>query len=189
MQSWFLGYMDGHSGHLPWLNYGCKIKCLHIAPSKNPNLVIWAPFSSVCNSYIILHFCIQLYVPCLISFYCESNITFLAFFSPNHEFNPILFLQISAPNSGRGSTSRVLVRYNILTEETLGHIRATGFEPVIRLMLERSANAVLAQTLAEWWWDATHTFHIANWETTITPHDFHHMTSLWFDRVPISLED
>ena len=22
------GYMNGHSSHLPWLNYGCKIKCL-----------------------------------------------------------------------------------------------------------------------------------------------------------------
>ena len=37
--------------------------------------------------------------------------------------------------------------------------------------------------------DTTHTFHIAGWEITITPHNFHHMTSLWFDGVPISLED
>ena len=22
------GYMNGHSSHLPWLNYGCKIECL-----------------------------------------------------------------------------------------------------------------------------------------------------------------
>ena len=29
IQSWFLGYMDGHSSHLPWLNHGCKIECLH----------------------------------------------------------------------------------------------------------------------------------------------------------------
>ena len=29
MQSWFLGYMDGHSSRLPWLNHGCKIECLH----------------------------------------------------------------------------------------------------------------------------------------------------------------
>ena len=28
MQSWFLGYMDGHSSHSPWLNHGCKIECL-----------------------------------------------------------------------------------------------------------------------------------------------------------------
>ena len=24
-----LGYMDGQSNHLPWLNHGCKIECLH----------------------------------------------------------------------------------------------------------------------------------------------------------------
>ena len=24
----FFGYMNGHSCHLPWLNHGCKIKCL-----------------------------------------------------------------------------------------------------------------------------------------------------------------
>ena len=26
------GYMNGHSYHLPWLNYGCKIECLQNAP-------------------------------------------------------------------------------------------------------------------------------------------------------------
>ena len=34
-----------------------------------------------------------------------------------------------------------------------------------------------------------HDFHIADWEMTITPHNFQHMTSLWFDGVPISLGD
>ena len=29
MQSWFLGYLNGHSSHSPWLNHGCKIECLH----------------------------------------------------------------------------------------------------------------------------------------------------------------
>ena len=29
MQSWFLGYMDSHSSHSPWLNHVCKIECLH----------------------------------------------------------------------------------------------------------------------------------------------------------------
>ena len=71
--------------------------------------------------------------------------------------------------------------YNNLTKETWGHIRAAGFELVIHLMPERSASAVLMQTLAERWWDTTHTFHIADKEMTITPHDFHRMTGLWFD--------
>ena len=30
MKSWFFGYMDVHSIHLPWLNHGHKIKCLHV---------------------------------------------------------------------------------------------------------------------------------------------------------------
>ena len=64
-----------------------------------------------------------------------------------------------------------------------------GFEPVLCLLLERSTNAVLVQTLVERWWDTTHAFHIADREMTITPYDFHRMTDLWFDGVPISLEN
>ena len=54
---------------------------------------------------------------------------------------------------------------------------------------ERSANAVLVQTLTKRWWDTTQTFHIVGQEMTITPHDFLRMTSLWFGGVSISLED
>ena len=32
MQLWFFGYMNGHSSHLPWLNYGCKIEYLQLPP-------------------------------------------------------------------------------------------------------------------------------------------------------------
>jgi len=56
-------------------------------------------------------------------------------------------------------------------------------------MPERSASAALAQALVERWWDTTYTFHITDQEMTITPHNFHRMTGLWFDRVSISLED
>ena len=56
-----------------------------------------------------------------------------------------------------------------------------GFEPVLRLLLERPYSAVLVQTLAERWWDTAHTFHIVDWEMTITSYDFHHMTGLWFN--------
>jgi len=93
------------------------------------------------------------------------------------------------PYSGKGSTSQVLVWYNILTKETWGHICAAGFKPVLRLLPERFTSAVLAQTLAERWWDITHTFHVADQEMIITPHDFHRMTGLQFDKVLISLED
>ena len=79
--------------------------------------------------------------------------------------------------------------YSILTEETQGHIHVADFEPIFNLMLERFANAILVQTLTERWWDTTHTFHIAGLEMTITSHDFHRMTGLQFDGVPISLKD
>ena len=57
------------------------------------------------------------------------------------------------------------------------------------MMPERSANAILVQTLAKRWWYTTYTFHITDGEITISPHNFHRITGLWFDRVPISLED
>ena len=78
--------------------------------------------------------------------------------------------------------------YRILTKETKGHIRATGFEPIICLVPERSASAILVQTLAERWWDTTHTFHIVDREMTVTPHGFHRMTGLRFDGALINLE-
>ena len=161
-----------------------------MALGRNPSLGSLAHFSFVYNFNIILHhLCTQLYVSCHILSYYEPNITFPPFFSPNHEFNLILFLYVLALYFGRGSTSRVLVWYNILTEETRGHIQATGFEPFICLMPKRSASAVLVQTLAERWWDTTHTFHIAGREMTITPYEFHRMIGLRVDGVSISLED
>lgn len=56
-------------------------------------------------------------------------------------------------------------------------------------MPERFANIVLAQTMAERWWDSTYTFHIVGLEMTITSHDFHCMIGLWFDGILISLKE
>ena len=102
-----------------------------------------------------------MYVLCHISSCYVPNISFLPLPSPNHEFNLILFLQVSALYFGRGSTSRVLVWYSLLNDETSGHIRAAGFELVVCLMLKRSDSAALVKTLVERWWDTTHIFHIA----------------------------
>ena len=44
------------------------------------------------------------------------------------------------------------------------------------------------QTLAERWWDTTHTFHIVDRGMTMTPHDFHCMTGLRCDGALINLE-
>ena len=54
--------------------------------------------------------------------------------------------------------------------------------------MERSTNAILVQSLVKRWWDTAHTFHIANREMTVTPHDFHYMTSVRCDRALINLE-
>ena len=57
-------------------------------------------------------------------------------------------------------------------------VRAMGFEPILCLLLESHASTILVQSLAERWWETTHTFHIADREMTVTPHDFHQMTNL-----------
>ena len=102
-----------------------------MVPHKNPNLDILAHFftcfSPVCNFNIIIHhFWTPMYVSCHISSYYALNIIFLPFLSPNHESNPILFLQASTLYSGRGSTSWVLVWCSILTKENQGHIHVVG---------------------------------------------------------------
>ena len=43
-------------------------------------------------------------------------------------------------------------------------------------------------SLAERWWDTTHTFNIADREMTMTPHDFHRMIGLRCDRALINLK-
>ena len=99
------------------------------------------------------------------------------------------FLQILPLFSCRGSTNWVASWYGALTDDTKAFIRATGFEPIIHLLPESHANAILVQSLAKKWRDTTHTFHIVNREMTVTPHDFHWVTGLRCDRAIISLED
>ena len=89
-----------------------------------------------------------------------------------------IFLQVLSPFIGRGSTSCISSWYRALTDDTKTLVCDTGFKPIIRLILESSANGILVQTLVERWWDTTHTFHITNWEMTMTSHNFHWMTSL-----------
>jgi len=48
-----------------------------------------------------------------------------------------------------------------------------GFATLMHLLPESSTDSVLVQTLAERWWDTTHTFHIAGQRITVTLHDFH----------------
>ena len=46
----------------------------------------------------------------------------------------------------------------------------------------------MVQCLIERWWDITHTFHIAEWEMTLIPFDFFHMTDLSFEGAITSLD-
>ena len=45
---------------------------------------------------------------------------------------------------------------------------------------------MLVQSLAKRWWVTTHTFHIADWEMTMTLYGFHRMTSLRCDGMLIN---
>ena len=67
-------------------------------------------------------------------------------------------------------------------------IQATGFEPIILLLPQRLASAILAQCPIERWWDTTHTFYIVEREMTVTPRDFHRMIGLRCDSVTINLD-
>ena len=77
---------------------------------------------------------------------------------------------------------------NHICPNTRAYIHVASFKPIIRLLPERSASAILVHTLAKKWWDITHTFHIANREMTVTPHDFHHMIGLRSNGAIIKLE-
>ena len=79
-------------------------------------------------------------------------------------------------------------QYNLLVPETKAYIREAGFEPIIDILLEKSASATLVQRFIERWWDTTHTFHIVEREMTVTSYDFYYMIGLSFKGVIISLD-
>ena len=85
-----------------------------------------------CDSNTILHFIgnLKLYFHC--SFTQIVNLT-----------SPYSFLQYISSYSGRGGTNKVAKWYGELTEVTKAHICAAGFEPIIRLLPERSVGAIL----------------------------------------------
>lgn len=78
----------------------------------------------------------------------------------------------------RGSASHLFAWYRALTKDTKALVSAVGFKPIMCLFLESSTSNILVQTLADIWWDTTHTFHIVGREMTVILHDFHRMTSL-----------
>ena len=80
------------------------------------------------------------------------------------------------------------VESNLLVLETKAYIWEAGFEPIIDILLEKSANATLVQCFIERWWDTTHTFHIVEREMTVTSYDFYYMIGLSFEGVIISLD-
>ena len=98
------------------------------------------------------------------------------------------FLQSSSLYASRRSITKVVEPYNLLVPETKAYIREAGFEPIIDILLEKSANATLVQCFIERWWDTTHTFHIVEREMTVTSYDFYYMIGLSFEGVIISLD-
>ena len=98
------------------------------------------------------------------------------------------FLQSSSLYASRRSITKVVEQYNLLVPETKAYIREAGFEPIIDILLEKSASATLVQRFIERWWDTTHTFHIVEREMTVTSYDFYYMIGLSFKGVIISLD-
>ena len=54
-----------------------------------------------------------------------------------------IFLQVLSPFIGRDSTSCISSWYRALTDDTKTLVCDTGFKPIIRLILESSANGIL----------------------------------------------
>ena len=106
----------------------------------------------------------------------------------SHVLLSYFFLQVLPPFLGRGCTSRISSWYRALTYDTKAFVCAVGFEPILRLLPESHYSAILIQSLAERWWDTIHTFHIPEMKMTVTPHDFHRITSLRCDGLLINLE-
>ena len=98
------------------------------------------------------------------------------------------FLQSSSFYASRRSITKVVEQYNLLVLETKAYIWEAGFEPIIDILLEKSANATLVQCFIERWWDTTHTFHIVEREMTVTSYNFYYMIGLSFEGVIISLD-
>ena len=98
------------------------------------------------------------------------------------------FLQSSSLYASRWSITKVVEQYNLLVPETKAYIREAGFEPIIDILLEKSASATLVQCFIERWWDTTYTFHIVEREMTVTSYDFYYMIGLSFEGVIISLD-
>ena len=98
------------------------------------------------------------------------------------------FLQSSSLYASRRSITKVVEQYNLLVPETKAYIREAGFEPIIDILLEKSASATLVQRFIERWWDTTHTFHIVEREMTVTSYDFYYMIGLSFEGAIISLD-
>lgn len=68
--------------------------------------------------------------------------------------------------------------YKKLTPETRAFIRAAGFEAYVTHLLENTTSKILVQAFAKRWWDTTHTILIIGREMSLTPYNFHRLTSL-----------
>ena len=72
-----LGYMDGQSNHLPWLNHGCKIECLH-----KDHFWTFFTFKIFSLFHFTFHFfcCISIHFTFSFFFFCSLLIHFFFFF-------------------------------------------------------------------------------------------------------------
>ena len=72
-----LGYMDGQSNHLPWLNHVCKIECLH-----KDHFWTFFTFKIFSLFHFTFHFfcCISIHFTFSFFFFCSLLFQFFFFF-------------------------------------------------------------------------------------------------------------
>ena len=149
-------------------------------------LLIFTSFSTVSLLYAILtplvvifaleHHCILLFI-----FILASKTSFLIIFTWIKNLMLSSSFAILSSYVSRGSTRKVVEWYNLLVPETRAYIWEVSFEPILSLLLEKSATVTSVQCFIERWWDTTHTFHIVEQEMTVTPYNFHCMIGLSFE--------
>ena len=169
------------------------LTCVCETLSKGLTLPIFTSFSIVSLLYAILTPFFAIFAPkhhyiLLLVFILAPKTSFFIIFTWIKNLCYLLLLQSLSPYTSKGSTNKVVEWYNLLVPKTRAYIQEASFEPILSLLLEKSANATLVQCLIKRWWDTTHTFHIVEWEMMVPPYDFDRMTNLSFKGAIINLD-
>ena len=95
----------------------------------------------------------------------------------------LFYIQAIHTFLSRGNPTEVLKWWIRLNSMTYSFLEAAGFKHFVETQPTETAKKSLLCALVEWWWDTTHTFHIAGVEMTITPYDMYRLTGLRVDGI------